>query len=147
MCYGGESIGYTKPSYVTVPFGHLVITPYVASSSYYFGKVNTIPIATAVRNNVYVPCKGVIRAVVMMNASVTAVGTNEDWTMSIRVNNTTTYAIATTGAATNVRTWNNFNLNIPVNAGDFFEILTDTPAWVTAPSGTACQGVVLIESA
>ena len=77
--------------------------------------------------------------------SATATGTAEDWTFSIRVNNTTNYAIATVGAATALRIFENYNLSIPLAAGDGFEITTTTPAWVTNPEGCRGLGFVYVE--
>jgi hypothetical protein len=73
-------------------------------------------------------------------------GTAEDWPMVLRVNDATDYAIGTVSAASNVRQWSNSFLNIPISAGDYVEIKTVTPDWVTAPAGTSAGGYILFES-
>ncbi len=115
-----------------------------ASTTTYFGNIPQAPTATPAIRKIIVRKHGVIRFAEIYSRSGTA-GTNEAWSMYIRVNNTTDYLIATVSAATQERIWSNPTMNIPLAPGDYFEIKTDNPAWGTAPTNTAFGGNVGIE--
>jgi len=143
-------MGYTKPSYITVPFGHTALTPWVVSSTYYFGNSVTLPTTNANIKRVYIPLKGVVRGIVFYERCTTTAGSAEAWPMVLRINDTTDYAIDSQSVSSNDRIWSNYTMMVPVNASDYFEIKTVTPAWATPPSdgGTGAGfGVVLIEAA
>ena len=95
------------------------------------------------------PTSGIIRVFVYEHYTLTTAGTNEAWPFLIRKNDTTDYAVDSVSLATNNRQWENYALNIPVSAGDFIEIVTDCPNWVTPPVDGAGGGVgyLVIESA
>ena len=143
-------MGYTKPSYITVPFGTGTLTPWVVSTTYFFGKISTSPVVNSLKSNTYMPVKGVIRSIVLMMITNTTAGSAEAWPMVFRLNDTTDTTIDTQSTSANLRVWTNYTLNIPVSIGDFFEIKTVTPAWATPPSGGAMgggQGLVVVEVA
>jgi hypothetical protein len=65
-------------------------------------------------------------------------GTSENVTFSIRVNNTTDTTVSSTWQWTaNPSTVNNTGLSISLNAGDYFSFKVVTPAWATKP--TTCN--------
>jgi hypothetical protein len=93
----------------------------------------------------YIRKAGTIKMANMLCQSGTA-GTNEDWSMYIRLNNTTDTLIATIGVSTNERVWSNSALNIAVAVGDYITIKGVQPTWpVTNPLTTICGGYVYIE--
>ncbi len=115
------------------------------STTYFIGNINNgIATSLGVRK-IVIPIKGMIRAAVVYMYALTATGSAEDWLMEIRANGATDYPIETLGASTAERVWNNTNLNIPVNEGDYIAIKTTTPAWVTNPEGIQGTWWVLVE--
>ena len=72
-------------------------------------------------------------------------GTAENWSLYIRLNNTTDTLIATIGAATNARQFSNAALNISVVAGDYIEIKSVQPTWATNPLTTLYGGYLYVE--
>lgn len=116
----------------------------VSGGTNYFGAYPKGMVTTADISKVYIQKAGVIRKVVINSYSGTA-GTNENWSFYIRLNNTTDYLIETVGLATNERTFNNNALNIPVVEGDYIEIKTGNPTWVTPPLTTATSGNIIVE--
>lgn len=110
----------------------------------YFGTMPKAPITTANVSKVYIPKAGTIKRAEIYCYSGTA-GTAENWSLYVRVNNTTDYLIQTVGAAQSERVFTNSALSIPVSAGDYFEIKGVQPTWVTNPLTTIYGGYVYIE--
>ena len=118
----------------------------IDATTYYMGGIHAITAqTTADRCRVYTPLIGVIRKVLIFMHSSTTTGTNESWTMLLRLNNTTDYTIAAVATNENTRLWANYDLNIPVKIGDYFEIKTTCPTWVTNPDGCRMCGTIVIE--
>ena len=110
----------------------------------YFGQLPKAPISTANVSKVYVRKAGTIKIAQIYCYSGTA-GTNESWSLYIRKNNTTDYLIATVAVAASERIFTNSNLNIPMIAGDYFEIKSVQPTWATNPLTTIYGGYIYIE--
>jgi len=109
----------------------------------YFGMLPKAPTTTANISKVYVRQAGTITAAEIYCYSGTA-GTNESWSLYIRVNNTTDYLIQTVSAATSERVFSNSSLSISLNANDYFEIKSVQPTWATNPLTTIYGGYVRI---
>jgi len=109
----------------------------------YFGMLPKAPVTAAATSKIYVRQAGTITAAEIYCYSGTA-GTNESWSLYIRVNNTTDYLIQTVSAATNERVFSNSSLSISLNANDYFEIKSVQPTWATNPLTTIYGGYVRI---
>ncbi len=109
----------------------------------YFGQQPRAPGAINL-SRVYVRKAGIIKMANILVQSGTA-GTAENWSLYIRVNNTTDTLIETLGAAAAERVFDNSALSITVNAGDYFEIKSIQPTWATNPLTTIYGGYVYIE--
>jgi hypothetical protein len=144
--YNGSS--WTAPSTPTV--GSYTISVQALTSNpvdaqtIYFGQLPKAPVTTANISKVYIRKSGTIKAVNIYCYAGTA-GTSENWTCNIRLNNTTDTLVETIGAATNERVFNNESLNIPVVAGEYFEIKMTNPTWATNPATAIFGGYVYIE--
>jgi len=114
------------------------------AATVYFGMLPKVPQTTANRSNVYIRKAGTIKTAEIYCYSGTA-GTNESWSLYVRLNNTTDYLIATLGVATNERVFTNAALSIAVVAGDYIEIKGIQPTWATNPATTIYGGYVYIE--
>lgn len=115
-----------------------------ASTTYYWGnQPNTIRTTAAV-SKIYIQKPGTI-TIAELYVFCGAAGSNENWTISIRLNNTTDTSIASVAANTQERIFSNTGLSIAVVAGDYIEIKTVTPAWVTAPTGMRISGYIGIQ--
>lgn len=114
------------------------------SQTMYWGGMAVAPSTTAARWCSYIPKAGTIKAAYIYSYAGTA-GTNENWTMNIRLNNSSDTFIAVLGANTNGRVWSNTGLSISVVAGDYIEIKEVQPAWATNPATVTRNGVVYIE--
>lgn len=110
----------------------------------YFGMLPKAPVTVAGTSKVYIRKAGTIKIAEIYCYSGTA-GTNEAWSLYIRVNNTTDYLIATLSVNTNERVFSNAGLNIPVSAGDYFEIKGIQPTWATNPLTCIYAGYIYIE--
>lgn len=109
----------------------------------YFGTLPKAPVTAAATSKIYVRQAGTITAAEIYCYSGTA-GTNESWSLYIRVNNTTDYLIATVSAATSERVFTNSSLSISLSTGDYFEIKGVQPTWATNPLTTIYGGYVRI---
>jgi hypothetical protein len=115
------------------------------SQTYYWGgSKGEAPGTVAAIRRVYFPKAGTIKAANVYVYAATA-GSNENWSMSIRINDTTDTLIQTLGANTNSRLWANYALAIAVVAGDYFEIKEVTPVWGTNPANVTRNGVIYVE--
>lgn len=110
----------------------------------YFGTLPKAPVTTAYISKVVVPKSGTMKHAEIYCYSGTA-GSNEAWSLYVRVNNTTDYLIKTVSSATSERIFSNNALSIPVSAGDIFEIKSVNPTWGTNPLTTIFGGYVYIE--
>lgn len=119
-------------------------SPPASGGTNYFGAYPKGLVTTAGISKVYVLKNGIITKANINCYSGTA-GTNENWSLYIRLNNTTDYLIETIGLATNERTFNNESLEIPVLSGEYFELKAVNPPWGTAPATTTFAGNILIK--
>jgi hypothetical protein len=110
-----------------------------------FGTLPKAPTATANISKVYIRKAGTIkRAEIYVYAGTTA-ETGEAWSLYVRKNNTTNFLIATVSAAAAERVFSNTALNIPMAAGEYFEIRGIQPTWGTNPTAVIYGGYVYIE--
>jgi hypothetical protein len=115
------------------------------SQTLYWGSLPSLaPTTTAGNVRIYIPKAGTIKSAQVFAHAATA-GTNENWSMSIRLNNTSDTLIQTLAANTAQRLWANYDLNISVAAGNYIEIKEVQPAWATNPANVRRACVVYIE--
>lgn len=107
----------------------------------YFWNLPKAPTTTAATSKIYIRKAGAIKIAEIYCFSGTA-GTNEAWPISIRLNNTTDTQIASVSLATSERIFSNTSLNIPVIVGDYIEIKSVNPTWVTNPLTTIFGGYI-----
>lgn len=118
----------------------------VDSTTYYMvcpvGFTTTHPMAAT---RIYIPATGTITKVYGVLDVSTTLGSTENSTIYIRLNDTTDTAISTTLnlSATPV-TFTNTSMSVSVTAGDYIEIKWITPAWVTNPTNVHITITVLI---
>ena len=115
-----------------------------ASTTYYFGSpAQTITNSAAIRR-VYIPQSGTIKGG-QIYVKTTNTTTTETWTLSVRLNNSSNTTFASLGNALTDKVFGTTSLNIAVVAGDYIEITTTTPAFVTAPGSTSIYGSIFIQ--
>jgi hypothetical protein len=110
----------------------------------YFGMLPKAPTTTANISKIYIRKDGTIKIAEIYTYSGTA-GSNEAWSLYIRLNNTADYLIATVSAATNERVFSNTSLSIAVAAGNYIQIKGIQPTWGTNPATTIYGGYIYIE--
>jgi hypothetical protein len=119
-------------------------TTYLASNTYYFGIPTQAGTTASAQRKIYIPKSGTIKGgQIYVRTSVGT--TTENWTLSIRLNNTTNTTFATVGTTALEKVFGTTSLNIAVVAGDFIEIITSTPAWVTGPGSSFIYGTIIIQ--
>lgn len=116
----------------------------VDGATVYFGQLPRAPITTANVNKTRIPKAGTIRRAYIYTYAGVA-GTNESWSLYIRLNNTTDTLIQTLTVAAAERIFANDALNISVVAGDYIEIRGVQPTWATNPTGVIYGGHIYIE--
>jgi hypothetical protein len=130
---------------LTIPLGFGTVNPN-DSTAYNAGMIAGSVLTTTYANASFSsPKDGVIRSIHFNISSATTVGTAENWTIELRVNDTTNYTVATVATTDTLRKWVNNNLNIPIKTTDTMTIRTTTPAWVTNPEGCRGGGFILVE--
>lgn len=134
---------------LTQPYGYVINLQGLTSSpvdaqTIFFGDIPRTPTATAATSQVFVRKAGTIKVANIYCFSGTA-GTNEAWSVSIRLNNSTDTLIQTVSTSAGVRVFSNSSLSIAVVAGDYFEIKSVNPTWGTNPLTTVFGGYVYIE--
>ena len=132
----------TRPGY-SLSVQALTSSP-TDAQTVYIGQLPKAPQTTAAISKIYIPKTGTITRAQMYVYSGTA-GTNEAWSLYVRLNNTTDTLIQTVSAATNERVFSNTGLSIAVTAGDYIEIKGVQPTWATNPATTIYGGYVWIE--
>ena len=86
---------------------------------------------------------GVIRACRLTSIATSVAGSNEAWSLYIRINSTD-YLVQTLSVTT-VRVFENLSLNIPYVDGDLFQMVFVNPTWATVPAGVVSHGTVTLE--
>jgi len=115
-----------------------------ASSTYYLGIPGLTITSSAAIRRVYIPQSGTIKNAQFYVKTTNATST-ENWTISIRLNNSSNTTLATVGNALTDKEFKTTSLSIAVNTGDYIEITTTTPAFVTAPGSTYIYGSIFIQ--
>jgi hypothetical protein len=115
-----------------------------ANTTYYFGLTTAAASTTAAIRRVYITQSGTIKSGHIYMRTTGATST-ENWTLSIRLNNTTSTTFATLANNSTDKVFSNTGLNINVVAGDYFEIITTTPAWSSAAGNTIIYGTIFIQ--
>lgn len=110
----------------------------------YFGNCPREPTSTADISRVYFPKSGTIKRADII-AYIGGPGSSENWTLEIRLNNTTNTTIANSGSAGNLNRFTNTGLSIAVTTSDYIEIKVTFPAWLTAPTAVAFAGALHVE--
>lgn len=139
----------TSHSHLSGGLGYAINVQALTSSpadgaTVYFGMLPKAPITTANVSKVYIRKAGTIKIAEIYCYSGTA-GTNENWSLYIRKNNSSDTLIATLGVATNERIFSNTGLSIPVSVGDYIEIKGIQPTWATNPATCIYGGYIYIE--
>lgn len=110
----------------------------------YFGTLPKAPVTAAGNSKIYIRKACTLKIAEIYCFSGTA-GTNESWSLYVRVNNTTDNLIATVSASASQRIFSNTGLNISLNAGDYIEIKGVQPTWATNPLTTIYGGYLYFE--
>ena len=88
---------------------------------------------------------GVIRSCTLNTIATSVVGTNEAWSLYIRINSTDYLVATVTTNTSGVRVFENLSLNIPYVDGDLFQMVFVNPTWSTRPQGVVSHGTVTLE--
>ena len=111
----------------------------------YFGILPAPPSTTEGQSRIYIRRAGTIKIAEIYSYSVTA-GSGETWGLNVRLNGTTNYPIGPNQTvASPERIWSNTSINIPVAPGDYIQIKSIQPDWVTNPENTTFGGYIYIE--
>jgi len=108
----------------------------------YFGNLCTPLSGVAGNSRVYIREDCVISAA-EVSCMAQIAGTSEPWEVYISVEGVD-YLIAVASQATQFRTWTNTALDIPVIAGQYFEMKIVNPAWQTKPINCTFGGYITI---
>jgi hypothetical protein len=133
----------------------LATSPYVLQASsnglspadgttYYTGSIfGAVASSTAATRRVYIPRSGTITRIDLF--MVCATGTNEQSTISLRLNNTTDTTIsAVVDLSASPFIANTTGLSIAVAVGDYVEVKWVTPTWVTNPTAVSISALIYI---
>jgi hypothetical protein len=111
------------------------------ATDYYFGQLPKAAQTTAAISKIYFRKAGTVTGCNLYTYAGTA-GTNESWTISLRLNNTTDYTIAAVAANTAERVFNNSSMSITVSAGDYIEVHPNATTWATNPASVIFGGYI-----
>lgn len=114
-----------------------------ASTDYFFGSLAGLaPQLTANMSPIYIPKDGAIKSA-YIELDVQTVGSVENMSIYIRLNNTSDTLIQAAPAQSGV--FSNTGLDIAVVVGDYIEIKVVCPAWLAAPLNLSFGGQIYIE--
>lgn len=140
--YRGDKTWQTYQGY-TINVQALTSSP-ADGATVYFGTMPKAPVSAAATSKIYIRKAGTLKIAEIYCYSGTA-GTNESWSVNIRVNNTTDHLIATVSASTSERIFSKTDLSITLNVGDYVEIKVVNPTWTTNPLTCIFGGYFYIE--
>lgn len=110
----------------------------------YWGGMLVAPSTTANRWRIYIPKAGTVKAARVYSYAGTA-GTAENWSMYVRINNSSDALIQTLALGAADRVWANDAMALSVVAGDYIEIKEVQPSWATNPATVTRSAVIYIE--
>jgi PKD repeat protein len=131
--------------YYTIPVMALSNSPADSVTNYFGNRPIAPTVTTSGVNKVFIPTTGTIERVEIFDYSGTA-GSNQAYSYYVRINDATDYLISTLSVNTNDRRFYNTSINIPVTAGDFFEIKRVHPVWNPNPATNIVGGYVVINA-
>jgi len=106
--------------------------------------LNTITVATSASVNYFVLKPGTLNRV--YGGVRCTVGSNENCTVFIRVNNSSNTNVTTTLSLTaTLNAFSNSSLGISLNAGDYFTLGFTGPVWATNPTNVSITATAVIE--
>lgn len=128
----------------TMYYGHQVFN-YADSTTYLISGNQYTPAGASTDPwGYFVPFNCKITAASILLFCIATIGTNEDISVYVRVNDTTDYLIDTIGLAQRDRLFSSTSLNggsgISLTAGDYVAIKIVTPAWATNPTQNLLSG-------
>lgn len=111
--------------------------------TYFIGNIPQTPITASIdRNRIDIPYNCTLVGASIMFSSFSAVGTNENISIYVRVNNTTDHLVATIGAATADRLFENMGLSVALTPSDYIHVKIVCPTWATNPTQTVVGGIL-----
>lgn len=110
----------------------------------YFGNQPKAPTTTAATNKIFIRKKCILKGAEIYCFSGTA-GTNEAWSIYVRVNNTTDNLIQTVSSANAERVFSKTDFSIGLVPGDYLEIKSVNPTWSVNPLTTIMGGYLYFE--
>lgn len=116
----------------------------VDEETVYFGNLPKAPSTSAGISPIFIPVNGSIKKACIFCYSGTA-GTDEDWSLYVRRNDSENTLIATVSESANARIFNNDELSITVDKNDYIEIKAVHPAWATNPDAVIYGGYILLK--
>jgi len=137
---GVEEIPITPAEGIDLAFGDnaafetletLTATP-VAEETLFFGRDQFLPTTVQHQNKITFDEDGVL-TVPSVIAAIGTPGTDEAWSMYIRVNGTTDYLIEEVESDAAEITWINSDLEITLTKQDTIEFVSVNPDWATPP--------------
>lgn len=141
-CTGLPIAGVTGYQGYTLNASLVTVLNALDATTYYFGFAGSTTNVNSRR--IYVPKAGTIKSV--YGVFVGTAGTNEQSTLSLRLNNTTDITITSTLDLSSLPLGiSNTSLNTAVVAGDYFEFKWVTPTWATNPTGILINLQIYIE--
>jgi hypothetical protein len=118
---------------------------FAANTQYWWGPLSiTNTTAGGTFRRIYIPYSGTIKAAYLY-ARCGNTTSNQNWTISIVVNNSGTTTLATVGNTLQDKVFSNTGLNISVSQGDYIELNTTTPAWTSTAGTTYMSGTIYIQ--
>lgn len=93
---------------------------------------------------IYFPIACTIKSVIVYGDFGTA-GSNEGWSMYVRLNATTDTLIESVSVSSTTRTWTNTSLAISIASGDYIMIKSVQPTWGTNPANGIFHVVIVAD--
>jgi len=129
--YIGHAGWGTPTDLATVIFGSVPIAPQSAGGTFPAFDIE-------LRGN------GVIRACTFNSWATSIAGSNEPWSVYIRIN-ATDYLVQTLSTVNPIRQFKNTSLNIPYVDGDILRMVYVNPSWSTNPTQILGSGIITLQ--
>lgn len=141
---GEQRSDFRPANFYLLPLLFLQNNP-TSGQTLYIGSVARAPLTNAARGKVDIPVSGTITEAVLYSYANSVAGSNQAWTFSIRLNNTTDTLVQSLSLSTAERRWKNTGLSIPVVGGvDYVEGKFVNPTWGTSPTAWYGSGYIKI---
>lgn len=135
-------VSFNSRDVMTIGLNPALLSAPADATTYYFSNFNAAPQSASSTIHQITIDRTCTLASININSVTGTAGSNEAWSLYVRVNDTTDTLIATVSSTAQGRVWANSTINISLTSGDKIIIKSICPTWATNPTNLVWAGYI-----